>query len=184
MRFLAPRHGFWAAADQCAEAFPVACVCPEPAPRNGVSLAHDGYLLSKTSTARSTLPACCFGLNSELLSDPFEPRFPASFRFRAYGADHHRDSVAGFAVRNSRTVTSSHSPSGLSSFRIDVLTASGLGGSPSLTVRSPFAPRLRSFFIIPACGSSFAARCCSRGLLFLPTSWNHPDNAPKRILSQ
>ncbi len=183
MRFLAPRHDFWAATDRCAEAFPAVCTCPEPASRNGVSLARDSGLLSKTSITRSTLPACrfdpipnCSPTRSNHDSRPhwlsrIRGRSPSRFRCR-------------IAARNSLAVTGLRSPSGLASFRIDVLTASGLGGSPSFTVRSPFAPRLRSFFIIPACGSSFAARCRSRGLLFLLTSWNHPDDAPKRILSQ
>jgi hypothetical protein len=130
------------------------------------------------------VPHLLLQLNSELLSGSFEPRLPASFRLRVYGADHRHDSVAGLAARNSLSVSGSHSPPGLASFGVTVLTTSGLGGSPSLAARLPFAPRQRSFFIIPACGSSFAARCRSRGLLFLLTSWNHPDNAPKRVLSQ
>jgi hypothetical protein len=76
IRLSAPRWPFSPAPGSMLPGSPLAASCPEPAARNGFSLARNGYRLSAASIAGSKLPACYFA--------SFQVRFRARSALRLH----------------------------------------------------------------------------------------------------
>jgi hypothetical protein len=158
---------------------------PEPALRNGVSLAPVAvpFRAPPRGVAAPRL----------LLQHNPESRLPArsvrhsrprsAFALLARGRSTSR-SRCRTPIRNSLAALQPALTLGTASLGINVPADTSLGGSPSPSTRSPFAPRCRLCFIIASFGSSFPVRCRLRGLLFLLTSWNLLHNAPETLRSQ
>ena len=155
-----------------------AAVRPEPASRNGLSLAHhDGR---RATVMGSSFPTCFFNASQRLSSGPFGLRLVATPGCPGVGDLNAACPLPRFQSFDPGLASSPLPLRGFRPLRITAISDLLPGSSPSETAPSPAAPRSR----YACCGSSPRARNCFVSWLFLKSLGTDSILRPPGIKSQ